>query len=320
MDIPYSLAAVLGGLVLLYFGARWLVEGAAAMALKRKVSRLVIGLTIVAIGTSAPEAILAFLSSLEGSNQLSLGNVIGANIANIGLVLGVACIISPIVLRIRQVKVQAAFMIVAIFMLMALALDGSYDLVDGVLFFGMLNLFFIALFVGARRGGPLAFGEEEIEETSDLAARPEKVLVAMIVLGAAFLAVGAQLVIEGASSLALSAGVSEKVIGFTLVAFGTTVPELTVGITASRKGESEIIIGNIMGTIVVNSLFVIGISALVAGVDTSGAFALIDLVVMSAFVLALLGVMATRDRLSRPMGAVFMLSYLSYLVIMLAIR
>ncbi len=318
MDLPLSLSILLAGLFLLYYGGKWLVEGAVALAMRVGISRLFIGLTIVALGTSAPEAILSFISSLEGSNALSLSNVIGANIANVGLVLGVAALIAPIIVRFRMVVIQVVFLVVALFMLLFLGLDGRYDFKDGLLLLLVLNLFFLTLYLGSRHGGPLAFEEEEeLIETNRWTVRSRKVLMMFTIVGIVLLAVGAQMVIEGAASIARSAGVSQEAIGLTLVAFGTTVPELTVSITASKKGETDIIIGNVLGTIIINSLFVIGIGALVAGFDTAGPDILINLVIMSAFILGLLGLLVIRERITRKAGSLLLVTYLSYLVVIL---
>lgn len=317
VDILLAAGLLVAGLVLLFFGARWLVDGASALALKKGISRLVVGLTIVALGTSAPEAILAFFSSLEGANELSLGNVLGANVANIALILGVSSLIAPLAIKVSAIWRQLVFLVLSLFLLILFALDGRYSLLDGLgLFLTLLAFFTVLYVVSVRKREAPAFIEEELEDVQEVRRRrTNRFIYLLIVVGAALLTLGAQAVIVGATDIARFAGVQEEVIGYTLIAFGTTIPELTVGITGSRKGELEVVLGNVLGTVIMNSLFVIGIGAVVAGFDVTGPVVWAGLVAMAGFVLGTIILVMVTERISRPMGAVLLSLYATYLLV-----
>lgn len=267
----FSIPLIAVGAIALYFGSKWLVDGAIALALRYGVSRILIGLTVVALGTSSPEAVLSIISSLEGANRLSLGNVIGANISNISLVLGVSCLLSPIVMNLRHMWREMSFFILCGPLLAFLAWDGRLDLTDAAIMLAVLIAFFYTLFRSSRRNEIIAVteGEQEVVAEADLSGSIPHLIITILV-GIILLAGGAQTIIEGSAGLARSMGVGEDVIGLTLIALGTTVPELTVNITASRKGHSDVVLGNIMGTIIINTLFVLGIGAAMIGIDTMG--------------------------------------------------
>jgi cation:H+ antiporter len=316
MDPPVSLALVAAGAGALYFGSNWLVDGAAGLALRYGVRPLVIGLTIIALGTSSPEAILALVTSLEGHNQLSLGNVIGANISNLALVFGVGCLIRPLAMKLSRMWREAAFLLLSGPLLALLALDGRLDRVDGLVMFGVISAFFFTLYSGSCRGDRCAVVEEEQELVQEIRVRSTRLIGALIVAGTVFLAVGAQAIIEGATGLARSLGVGDQIIGLTLVAVGTTIPELTIAITASRKGHSDVVLGNIIGTVIVNTLFVLGIGALIAGFDMSAASTWAGIAVMIFFSTLLVVLLAAMDRAKRRTGAFVLTLYFSYIVLM----
>lgn len=303
------------GAAALYLGSNWLVDGSVGLALRYGVSPLVIGLTIVALGSSSPEAILAFVTSLEGSNQLSLGNVIGANISNATLVLGVACLLHPLAMKLSRLWRESIFLLLSGPLLALLALDGHLDLADGVIMFAFLIAFFYMLYSVSRRGSRCAVVEEERELVEEIKHRSPHHIVMLILAGAALLALGAQAVIEGASSLARALGVGNELIGLTLVAIGTTIPELTIAIAASRKGQAEVIMGNAVGTIIVNTLFVLGIGALVAGFDTSEASTWVGMGFMIMFSTFLVFLLTVMNRAKRRTGALMLSMFGIYLAV-----
>lgn len=318
MDPINSIFLIAVGVVALYFGSRWLVDGAIALALRYGVSRILIGLTIVAVGTSSPEAVLSIISSLEGANRLSLGNVIGANISNISLVLGLSCLLSPIVMNLRHMWREMSFFILCGPLLAFLAWDGRLDLIDAAIMFTVLIAFFYTLYKASRRNEIIAVtegGQEVVAEAELRGSVPQ--LTIMILAGIILLAGGAQIIIEGSTDLARSIGVSNDIIGLTLIALGTTVPELTVTITASRKGHSDVVLGTIVGTIIINTLFVLGIGAAMVGIDTTGAgvwTGITAMIIMSAFMAILIVALKYAGKM---VGLALLSMYAVYLAVLI---
>jgi len=270
--LPAVLLAV--GAVALYLGSRWLVDGAAGLALHYGVRPLIVGLTVVSIGTSSPEAVLAVVSTLEGANEISLGNVIGANISNGALVLGVACLLGPVALRLRSLRRESVFLLLSGPLVAVLRLDGRLGLVDGMVLLITLVVFFYVLYTSACRGEECAVVEEELETVEGIKPRPVPMIALLLIAGTVLLALGAEAVVDGASGLARGLGV--------MVGIGTTIPEITVTITGSRRGQSDVVLGNIIGTIIANSLFILGLGAVVGGYDTTGLETAVGLAVMIA--------------------------------------
>ncbi len=315
MDAAVALLSIFAGAAALFLGSRWLVDGAVALALFYRVSRLLIGLTVVAIGTSSPETVLSVLTSLEGSNQLTLGNIIGANISNAALVLGIGSLLGPLTLNTGTIWREASFLLITGPLLVLLSLDGRLGLEDGIAMFAVLLIFFHTMYVNACRGDVCAVvegGQMAADDVPPLRSMPRMVL--LIAVGIALLTVGAQAIIEGATSLASAAGVGKDVIGLTLVALGTTVPEVAITITASRRGQSEVVIGNIVGTIVFNTLFVLGLSAVMAGIVTTGAvfWASVTIMVLTSTLVVIL--IASLRVTGRRVGVMMVTVFLSYLV------
>ncbi|MBI0584819.1 MAG: sodium:calcium antiporter [Methanomassiliicoccus sp.] len=315
MDPVVSLGLLAVGAVALFLGSKWLVDGSTALALRYGVRPLVIGLTIVALGTSSPEAVLAFFTSLEGNNQLSLGNVIGANISVAALILGVGCLMGPLALKLNRMWRESAFLLLSGPLLAFLAWDGRLDLFDGVIMFIVLSGFFYVLYSAACRGETCAVVEEELEVVSDVGRMSFNRTIALIVAGSALLAVGAQAVIEGASGLAATLGVGEQIIGLTLVAIGTTIPELTVTITASRKRQSDVVLGNVVGTIIVNTLFILGLGAIVGGYDTTASATWVGMAIMISLSTLVVLLLAFLDRGWRRTGLMMLSLYALYIAV-----
>lgn len=312
--LPAVLLAV--GAVALYLGSRWLVDGAAGLALHYGVRPLIVGLTVVSIGTSSPEAVLAVVSTLEGANEISLGNVIGANISNGALVLGVACLLGPVALRLRSLRRESVFLLLSGPLVAVLALDGRLGLVDGMVLLITLVVFFYVLYTSACRGEECAVVEEELETVEGIKPRPVPMIALLLIAGTVLLALGAESVVDGASGLARGLGVSEEVIGLTLVGIGTTIPEITVTITGSRRGQSDVVLGNIIGTIIANSLFILGLGAVVGGYDTTGLETAVGLAVMIAMSTIIVVLLAAFDRGGRRMGAALLSAYAGYILLL----
>lgn len=305
---------ILLGLAGLYFGGEWLVKGSSRIALRFNVPALIIGLTIVAVGTSAPELFVSVRAALMGSEGLSLGNIIGSNIANIGLILGLTGTISAVSVKDTLVKREIPILIVVTLFASLLILDGQISRVDGLLLlfgFGIFNYFFYTI---AKSGDE----EVEIEVPDESAFGKVKSSVwrdiAYIVGGIGLLVIGAEFMVDGATGLAFALGVSDLVIGVTLVAFGTSLPELATSLTAVFKGENDIAVGNVIGSNVANLLLVLGATTGIRSITVGDTdLSIIEYVVMIAFTLLLVPFARNRE-LSRIESAVFLGGYIAFIL------
>ena len=256
---------LIAGLLLLVAGGNYLVKGGVAVAKRFKVPTLIIGMTIVAFGTSSPEFIVSLQSALQGHPEMSIGNVVGSNIANIGLILGITALILPMAVNRTSVKIDVPFMIFCSLLFYILAEDSVISRCEGVIFVALIILFTLLSIYKGKKENPV---EEPVKEET----KKEKELnmisaIIMIVASCVALTVGANLLIDSAVSIAKSFGVSERVISVTLVAFGTSVPELATSIMAAIRKENDIAIGNVVGSNIFNILFVIGGSALITPIE-----------------------------------------------------
>ncbi len=256
---------LIAGLLLLIAGGNYLVKGGVAVAKRFKVPTLIIGMTIVAFGTSSPEFIVSLQSALQGHPEMSIGNVVGSNIANIGLILGITALILPMAVNRTSVKIDVPFMIFCSLLFYILAEDSVISRCEGLIFITLLILFTLLSIYKGKKENPV---EEPVKEEN----KKEKELnmisaLIMIVASCAALTVGANLLIDSAVSIAKDFGVSERVISVTLVAFGTSIPELATSIMAAIRKENDIAIGNVVGSNIFNILFVIGASALITPIE-----------------------------------------------------
>ena len=248
---------IIGGFFLLFFGGDWLVNGGVALARRFRISPLVIGMTIVAFGTSAPELLVSLVSAIKGSSGIAIGNVVGSNIANIGLILGLTAMIYPIETDNRKVTANGLIMILASLLLLAFSLRGGISRVEGLILYVCLLLFtVISIWKGRVRH------QDEASEYSDGNKVMKPILALLLVaLSCVMLSFGADFLVDGATSMAKALGVSDKVIGLTIVALGTSLPELAASVAAAIKKEMDISIGNIIGSNIFNILCVLGVSA-----------------------------------------------------------
>ena len=260
---------LIAGLLLLIAGGNYLVKGGVAVAKRFKVPTLIIGMTIVALGTSSPEFIVSLQSALQGHPEISIGNVVGSNIANIGLILGITALILPMAVNRTSVKIDVPFLIFCSLLFFTLAQDNLITRSEGLIFVILLVLFtLLSIYKGKKENPTESPTEEPVKED----APKEKELnmigaIIMIIASCAALAFGANLLIDSAVSIAKDFGVSERVISVTLVAFGTSVPELATSIMAAIRKENDIAIGNVVGSNIFNILFVIGGSALITPIE-----------------------------------------------------
>lgn len=307
---------LIAGLILLVIGAELLVRGAARLAARFGISPLVIGLTVVAFGTSAPETAVSVQSALAGSGDLAIGNVVGSNIANVLLILGLTALIAPLTVSRQLIRLDVPIMIGASLVVFTLAWDGELSRLDGALLFAAVVTYTLFLIVQSRKDPGSAsdeFGTEYgLHETPKPYAWARDLL--LLVAGLALLVGGANLLVEGAVSLARALGFSELVIGLTVIAVGTSLPELATSLIAAVKGERDIAVGNIVGSNIFNLLAVLGLASLVspAAISVSPNALAFDFPVMIAVAVACLPVFFVGYRINRWEGLLFLAYYVAY--------
>ncbi|GIU12833.1 sodium:calcium antiporter [Shewanella sp. c952] len=295
--------SIIGGFVILTLGAESLVRGASSIALKLGLSPLIIGLTIVAFGTSAPELAVSIKSAVAGNSGIALGNVIGSNIANIGLILGITALIRPIKIESQMVKRDIPIMIAASLLFWGLLLDDGLSFIDGAILSTLLVTYLSYAYFTADK--------QASDETEDVGQR-QWLSIIFIIVGISMLVGGGILFVDGAVALAQSFGISEIIIGLTIVAIGTSMPELVTSIVAALKGQSDIAIGNVVGSNLFNILGILGVTALIHPIIGSEISPL-DWQVMIGLAVMLLPFAYTGLRIGRREGAILILGYLAYI-------
>lgn len=309
MNVAVQLLFLVIGFVMLVKGADWFVEGASKVAEKFGIPQLVIGLTIVAIGTSLPEAAVSTSAALKGSAEITIGNVVGSNIMNILLILGITSIISPLAVQKSTIKYELPMVIGATVLLAALGLfDGTIGRIDGVILLAGMVLYLLYLLRMARKGQAVA--EEQEKEQADKSGGMFK-LILLILIGGVMIVWGSDITVDAATELARIFGMSERLIGLTIVAFGTSLPELVTSATAAIKGKADIAVGNIVGSNLFNILFVVGIAATITPVIYQSAF-LVDTIVCVATAVLLWVCVLRKQKLERHGGAILLACYVGY--------
>ncbi|MDH0623351.1 calcium/sodium antiporter [Pseudomonas chengduensis] len=307
---------LIAGLVLLVAGAEVLVRGAAKLAAQFGIPPLVIGLTVVAFGTSAPETAVSVQSALNGSGDLAIGNVVGSNIANVLLILGVTALVAPLVVSRQLIRLDVPIMIGASLVTFGLAWDGELSRFDGALLFAGVLAYTGFLIYSARKdkGGD----DDEFAKEFGLNEAPKPyawaINLGLIIAGLVLLVVGSNFLVEGAVTLARALGISELVIGLTVVAVGTSLPELATSILAAIKGERDIAVGNIVGSNIFNLLCVLGLASMVApaAIAVSPNALAFDFPVMIAVAIACLPIFFSGYRINRWEGLLFLGYYVAY--------
>ena len=300
------------GLGLLVLGAEWLVKGASRLAAALGISPLVIGLTVVAYGTSAPEMAVSVKSALAGQPDLALGNCVGSSIFNVLFILGVSAIITPLVVSSQLIRLDVPIMIGVSALALLLAADGSIGRLDAALLFAGAVAYTVFQILQSRKESA-AIREEYGKEYGPKQASTA-VNVALVAAGLVLLVLGSRWLVNGAVAFAQALGVSELVIGLTIVAAGTSLPEVATSILATIRGERDIAVGNVVGSNIFNILAVLGLSGLVApaGLPVSGALVTFDIPVMIAVAVACLPIFASGATIARWEGAVFLFFYVAY--------
>ena len=315
-----TIAYLVLGLIVLVIGAEGLVRGASRLAALAGIPPLIIGLTIVAFGTSAPELSVSVLSALNGQATLALGNVVGSNIFNVLFILGLAAVVTPLVVAQQLVRWDVPIMIAASFALLFFALDGELARWEGGLFFAMFIAYTLFQVWQARRERNVAVKEEYAEEFSAPRVKNRTVEivrdVAFVLGGLPLLVLGARWLVNSAVTIAQSLGVSELIIGLTIVAAGTSLPELATSVIASLRGERDIAVGNVGGSNIFNILSVLGLSALVSreGMAVPVEAMRFDIPVMTAVAVACLPIFFTGSTIARWEGFLFLGYYVAYTI------
>ena len=291
------------GFFMLMKGADWFVEGSAGIAKKMGIPQLVIGLTIVAMGTSAPEAAVSINASLKGNAGIAIGNVLGSNILNILIILGISAVLATMAIQRSTFCYEIPFMIFVTVVLIALGMTGEYvTRAEGVILWILFIVYPLYLFRLAKKGA-------EEEETED---RPIWKLFIFMVIGGVLVVWGSDVTVDSATAIAKVIGLSERFIGLTIVALGTSLPELVTSVVAARKGNADIAIGNIVGSNIFNILFVIGTASIIAPVMYQSVFLVDGIIAVAAGVLLWVSVAKTKS-LRKPWGIVMLLCYAGYL-------
>lgn len=319
-----TLLTFIAGLIGLILGADLLVRGASKLALSFGISPLVVGLTIVAFGTSAPELAVSVGAVLDGKTDIAIGNVVGSNIFNVLLVLGVSALIIPLVVNIQLIRQEVPIMIGASLLLLALTLDGHLSQLDGALLFALMVAYTVFLIVQSRAETAATQATQAPQNDYDLALNPTQVggwdaklpvQLLLIVVGLGFLVLGSEWLVSASVIFAKSLGVSDLVIALTIVAAGTSMPEVATSVVAAIKGERDIAVGNVVGSSTFNILGCLGAAGLVSGdlgLVMPAAMLNFDIWVMIAVALACLPVFITGHEIARWEGGVFVAYYAAY--------
>jgi len=307
---------LIAGLGLLYLGAQILVKGGAALALRLGLNALVVGLTVIAYGTSSPEMVVSVSASLQDNGAIAIGNVVGSNICNIALILGVCALVSPLSASAQIIRREIPIMIGVSVLLAAMLWDEQLSRLEGgVLFAGIVV--YTVLTVREARAETKGKAEQEYGEDFPAGSMGLGKSVLLVVAGLGVLVVASQLFVGGAVVLAKSWGVTEAVIGLTVVAVGTSMPELATSLVAAVRGHGDVAIGNVVGSNIFNVLGILGIAALINPIDTSG-LSRVDLATMVVAALAMLPAARSGGVISRLEGAVLLFAYFGYTVWLVA--
>lgn len=309
MEIMMQVVLLAIGFAMLVKGADWFVDGAAGIAEKFGIPQLVIGLTIVAMGTSAPEAAVSINAALKGNAAITIGNVVGSNILNILIILGITSVIVTVAVAKSTVKIEIPYMLLITLLLLCLGYTGQrITFLEGIVLWAAFLFYLAYLFQMAKKN------KEEVEEKEK--DQPVWKLLVFTVVGLFLIVLGSDVTVNAATAIAKFMGMSERFIGLTIVALGTSLPELFTSVSAAIKGKADIAIGNVVGSNIFNILFVVGTTALITPVIFEPAF-LIDMVIAIASGLLLWLCVFKNKKLKRAGGVIMLISYAAYFVYLL---
>lgn len=308
MNLFVSVVLMALGFLLLMKGADFFVDGASALARKAGIPQLVIGLTIVAMGTSAPEAAVSISAALKGNGDITIGNIVGSNILNILIILGITSLFATLRVAHSTIRCELPFLIGITVLLLVLGYSGyQISRAEGAVLFACFLLYLWYLIRMAKKG--------ESTETKLLVGKIWQILLALVA-GITMIIFGSNLVVNGATDVATAVGITDRFISLTIVAFGTSLPELVTSVSAARKGNADIAIGNIVGSNIFNILFIVGISALITPVTFQAGFVIDTVIACIAALLLLVGVVRSGE-LRKPLGILMLAGYVCYFVYLL---
>lgn len=309
------LLKIIGGIVLLVLGGKYLVKGGVELTKYFKISKLVVGMTVVAFGTSAPELLVSVQAALKGSAAISLGNVIGSNIANVALVLAATIIILPMTVKKQTIKLDWPLMAIAFIMLFVFMYDGYLSRVEGFIFIASLIAYIVIEIRYSLNQSKKSTDKSEKEEKKEFSIPVALLVIAVSSVGLAF---GADILVDGASELAGMLGISERVISISIVALGTSLPELTASLIAAFRKETDISVGNIIGSNVFNVFAILGITAAISPIEFQQSDFFQDLIWMSAIAVFLfISFLPYKKRfIHRYKGVILLATYIVYMVLL----
>ncbi|NBC86126.1 MAG: calcium/sodium antiporter [Bacteroidetes bacterium] len=307
------------GLLILYYGAEWLIRGASGIALEYGIRPVVVGLTIVALGTSMPEFLVNFIAALGGEHHLALGNIIGSNISNIALILGASAIVLPVAVAPQILRKEYPMMLGAMVVFYVISLDGTISRTDGIFLVSCLAGFIGYLLYDAQNNATAQSMIDEMDVDDDDDIDPSSptdttlMKTAFLVGGTVGLALGAHFMVDSAVDIARSLGISQIIIGLTIVAIGTSLPELAASMVGAIKSEADLSVGNILGSNLLNVLFVVGTVSIMSPLDVEPSTLTIHFPVMLGICVMLLPIAWTRFEITRLEGGVLLATFLSYM-------
>ena len=308
MEIVLQILLLILGFAMLVKGADWFVDGSSGIATKFGIPQLVIGLTIVAMGTSAPEAAVSITAALKGNADITIGNIVGSNILNILIILGISALITPLLVARSTIRIEIPFMIAVTLLLLGIGYNGTIGFWEGILLLVVFAAYLGYLFFMAKKDKKEKQSEPDKKELSIVKALLWTVVCLVLIV------LGINVTVDAATKIAQVLGLSERFIGLTIVALGTSLPELFTSVMAAKKGNADIAIGNIVGSNIFNILFVVGLSAVIVPVPFAAGFRFDTIVAVFAAVLLLLCAIKER-KLKRFAGILMLVSYAVYFMI-----
>ena len=304
------------GIVMLYFGSDWMVKGGKGLALRLGVAPFVIGLTVLAFGSSAPECVTSIVSG--DTPQIIIGNVVGSNIANIGLAIGLAAVVGPLAAKYSTMRFELIVMMLSAVLITVMAMTGAIGTVEGLILMVLLFVFIFAVYRLKKDDaeGQEAYTSEVEEDDGPEFMRKTPFQILLVIVGLVLLYFGARFFIDGAKDLASMVGVSDMLIGLIVVAIGTSLPELCISVMAAYRGEADLAVSNIVGSNIFNAFFVLGVGASLSTVPIVDSMMCFHLPVMLIFSAVMFLMIRGRNRIDRPMGAILVAMYAAYIAVM----
>lgn len=304
------------GIVMLYFGSDWMVKGGKGLALRLGVAPFVIGLTVLAFGSSAPECVTSIVSG--DTPQIIIGNVVGSNIANIGLAIGLAALVGPLAAKYSTMRFELIVMMLSAVLITVMAMTGAIGTVEGLILMVLLFVFVFSVYRLKKDDaeGQEAYTSEVEEDDGPEFMRKTPFQILLVIVGLVLLYFGARFFIDGAKELASMVGVSDMLIGLIVVAIGTSLPELCISVMAAYRGEADLAVSNIVGSNIFNAFFVLGVGASLSTVPIVDSMMCFHLPVMLIFSAVMFLMIRGRNRIDRPMGAILVAMYAAYIAVM----